>query len=458
MPRRRTSLLAVAGIALALAGAASSPAHASSGQYTIFEAPTEMASGDDALRLQTFDEIQSLGASHIRLLLYWNSVVVGNNAKSKPSGLVENDPNSPGYDWSRYDRVLAEAQARGIDVVLTVTGPVPRWATGKKRGHTYKPSRTRFERFVEAVGKRYGAQVSTWSIWNEPNHPDFLTPQFVKRKPYSPKLYRALYQAALQGLGATGNGGDTVLAGETAPRGTPNVVAPVTFLKTFFRGKKLKVSGYAHHPYTTRSGPFFKPPAKTDVTIGVLSRLTKALDRYSHHRRLPVYLTEFGIQSVPDPYVGVSQAKQAEYRSIAERIAYRNKRVKAFSQYLMRDDQPRKGSKAARYGGFESGLRFADGRKKRAYEGFRLPLVADRVKSKVTLWGLARPADAATSVTLQYKNAKGSWRKLRTLTTNGRGYFSVKTSYRKGRAYRVKWTAADGTAYTGPKTRTYRAP
>ena len=34
-----------------------------------------------------------------------------------------------------------------------------------------------------------------------------------------------------------------------------------------------------------------------------------------------LYLTEFGVQSEPDPYVGVSETQQAEYRSIAERIA-----------------------------------------------------------------------------------------------------------------------------------------
>src|SRR6185503_1460151 len=203
MPRRRTPLLALAATAVALGAAA--PAHASPNQYTIFEAPTEMASADDALRQQTFDEIQSLGARHIRVLLYWNSVVRSANARTKPASLKETDPSSAGYDFSRYDRVLAEAEARGLEVLVTITGPVPRWATGKHRGHTYKPSRTRFARFVEAVGKRYGSQIDTWSIWNEPNHPQFLTPQFVKGKAYSPKLYRALYQGALQGLEASGN-------------------------------------------------------------------------------------------------------------------------------------------------------------------------------------------------------------------------------------------------------------
>ena len=57
--------------------------------------------------------------------------------------------------------------------------------------------------------------------------------------------------------------------------------------------------------------------------------------------RPQIYLTEFGIQSKPDPIAGVGLRGQAEYLAISERIAYANPRVVAFSQYLMVDDQPR---------------------------------------------------------------------------------------------------------------------
>ena len=61
------------------------------------------------------------------------------------------------------------------------------------------------------------------------------------------------------------------------------------------------------HPYTPRFGPFFQPPNRDDVTIGVLSRLVSALDRAASAgalpRRLPVYVSEFGVQSYPGPAV-----------------------------------------------------------------------------------------------------------------------------------------------------------
>ncbi len=440
MQRRPIPLLAAGAAALTCA-AAPNAAHARSSQFPIFEAPREVLGYDDALRIQTLDEIKSLGVTHTRVLVQWNAVLRKPNARKKPSDLAEKDSNSAGYDFSKYDAIFTQAGERGIEIIPTITGSAPRWATKGKRGHNYRPDRNAFERFVEAVGSRYGEQVDTWTIWNEPNQPQFLNPQFRKHKPYSPLLYRALYQAALQGLGATGNGSDKVLAGETSPAGNSRIVAPITFARLFFKGRKLKVDGYAHHPYTKKAGPFYKPK-KADVTIGVLRRLTRALDRYSHHRRMKLYLTEFGIQSKPDRSYGVSLGRQAEYRSISEKIAYDNRRVAAFSQYLMRDDLPRRG--ADRYGGFESGLRTSKGKAKPALAGYRLPLVVKKGK----LWGLVRPEGGANSqVTVQYRDRRKRWKDLATVKTNRRGYWTKRTKRRKGRVYRVKWQT-----FTGPTT------
>ncbi len=101
---------------------------------------------------------------------------------------------------------------------------------------------------------------------------------------------------------------------------------------------RLNADGYAHHAYTQRSGPGYVAASSNDVNIGTLSRLTTALDRAGRtgaiRRSMPIYLTEFGIQSYPDPYAGVSLSKQAQFLSVSEWIAYRNPRVRSFSQYL----------------------------------------------------------------------------------------------------------------------------
>jgi hypothetical protein len=357
-----------------------------------------------------------------------------------------------------------------MNVLVTVSGPVPKWATRRERDKVTRPSPTQFRRFMIAAGRKFRTSVRYWSVWNEPNHPQFLKPQFTgrgsRRHAASPRIYRKLVRAARAGLDKSGNRRDRMLIGETAPRGTSRVVAPVPFVRGTFcltrswrkrrRCGRLDVDGWAHHPYTTRRGPWWIPPQRGDVTIATLSRLRRALDRVGRaraaRRGLGMYLTEFGIQSRPDPFVGVSETKQAEYRSIAERVAWRNPRVRAFSQYLLRDDLPRAGRAYLRYGGFESGLRHSHGKRKRSYRGFRLPLAARRRGRRgVYLWGLVRPARGRTRVTIEYRNRHSRrWRRLKTDATNRRGYWSTTTRRRAGRRYRVRWGG-----HLGAPTRVY---
>jgi hypothetical protein len=441
-------------------------AHAGKNEEVTFEAPRDLF--DPAKRASAFDEIGGLGAHSLRIVLYWYDVAPDHDSRVKPR-LDMTDPSV--YDWSKYQPVLDEAKQRGWTVQLTASGRVPRWATNGAVDTVTRPSPNEFRMFMTALARRFGDEVTRWSIWNEPNHPDFLAPQYDSRhRPTSPKIYRGLYAAALRGLAAAG---DTkpVLMGETAPTGTGKAVAPLTFLrgalclsstyKKVGHCSKLRVDGYAHHAYTTRGGPLFKPPGPNNVMIGVLSRLTGALDKAAKAgvvaRSLPIYLTEFGIQSTPDPFAGVSLQRQAEYRSYSERIAYYNPRVKAFSQYLLTDDKPLDGVPAAtRYSGFESGLRTSSGKAKPALEGFRLPLVAKKSKGKstVSLWGLVRPAGARTKVVVQQAADGRHFTTLKTVTTDGRAYWTSSASRGSSkRAWRVRWTDANGKTWTGPPTR-----
>jgi hypothetical protein len=455
-------------LALALAALALVPAagRANPRQVTTFEAPSELL--DDGTRDQTLDEIRGFGVTQIRQLVYWQSFAPKPNAKRKPSFDAANPDAYPAGTWGRLDRLFAAAAARGIKVQLTLTGPVPKWATSTKKDNLTRPSKAEFAKFVKAVGARYGAQTSMWSIWNEPNQPQFLMPQYRKRKPVSPGIYRGLYQAAAKALRSQpANRKDAILVGETSPRGNRNVVHPLAFLRgmlclngSYHRTKKcakLDTQGYAHHAYTTRTGPRFVPP-KDDVTIGVLSRLNSALEKAGRAKMIPrglkIYLTEFGIQTTPDEISGVSFAKQAAFRSIAEHIAYVNSRVASFSQYLMRDDKPRK--TGYRYGGFETGLRRSNGKKKPSYESFRLPLAVENYGRNDVLWGLVRPLRAKTRVTVQVKaSKKAKWKVLRNLTTTSAGVYATSARHHKGQTYRVKWTSPDGTKYTGPAIAAY---
>ncbi|HEY4278943.1 MAG TPA: cellulase family glycosylhydrolase [Conexibacter sp.] len=448
-----------------LAGTAS----ANSTQYTMVEAPNELlySGSPDA----TLDQIKSLGADGIRIQMPWSQIAPSPTATRAPS-FNATDPNAyPAGSWDRFDNAINGARARGLKVQVTLTGPAPAWATPKHDGLT-RPDPTAFGKFATAVGRRYGSKVAVWSVWNEPNLGKLLKPLYSGKTLESAAVYRNLYLKAYTGLRNAGVRAP-ILIGELAPQYNPNrsvgTIAPLNFMravlcldKSYRRVKgtscaKVPTQGFAIHPYSTQPGPFYIPLIDRDnVTIGVLSWLTTALDKAARAgaipAKLPVYITEFGVQSFPDRKVGVPLPVQSDYRSIAERIAYENPRVKSFSQYLLHDDAP-----TGSYSAFESGLfpHIGD-TPKPAFYGFRLPLVVVPVRgsrTRATLWGLVRPAKGAGSVSLQYSDTNGSsWKTLGSQRFSASGYWRRSVTTKPGRQWRVTWKASDGTAYQGSAT------
>jgi hypothetical protein len=455
-------LILISLVVLLLPAAAS----ASSKQVMTFEAPAELLL--DGAREQALDEIQGFGVGHVRALVYWRQFSANPKSRSKPR-FDTADPNAyPPGTWDALDHLVDSIQRRRMTIQLTLTGPVPTWATKKRRGSIKDPSAKWFGRWARAVARRYGNRVNMWSIWNEPNHPEFLGPQYKRGKPHTPRLYRGLYAAGESAIhGAPGGSKDKVLFGETAPIGNQNVVSPIAFLRGALclskdyeksRGcKKLRVDGYAHHAYSRKGNPTFVSEDPEEVSIGTLSRLTSALDKAARAGAIAgnrgIYLTEFGVQSYPDRIGGVSLTRQAELLAISERIAYANPRVKAFSQYLLFDDKPRSGPRTQRYSGFESGLRTSKGKKKPAYNGFMLPLAAKRYGSQDVLWGRVRPATGPTQVTIEHRVGNGKWKRLTALQTSG--VYGFRTAHRSKHRYRAVWTRPDGVTFRGPAIRAY---
>jgi hypothetical protein len=304
----------------------------------------------------------------------------------------------------------------------------------------------------------------------------------------------------------------TVLMGETSPVGvaSQHVPAPLAFLrgvlclnesyKPVGHCAELPADGYAQHPYDNARGPFADPP-KDDVTINTLGRLITALDRAASvgavRRGMPVYVTEFGVQTKPNPYVGVTLAQQAEFDAISEHIAWNNPRVMSFSQYLLRDDHPVRG----RVVGSQSGLETYRGKQKPDYGGFRLPLTVTRTPGGVAFWGLVRPAGnlsaagptgptgptgrtgssgatgstgatGATGTTgttgttatppssstalLQYSSNGGrTWHDLQRVRIGVGGAWAASGRFTSHRLWRAEWTSPAGETFVGAPIRAY---
>jgi hypothetical protein len=485
MPRfPRFRHLSTALLACALAGplVAAAPAVASQGQTAYFEAGSDLF--EAGKQAKVFTQMQTLGVHAMRVELSWSSVVPSATSATKPSF---DATNPAAYDWAAYAPVLAQAASLKWPILLTVTAPVPRWATSNKKApYITRPDDRDFQEFMTAVAKEFGSEVSVYSIWNEPNHPAFLLPQWNSNgTPASPRIYRGLYQAGYAGLQAAGLTHPKVLFGETAPTGYTTVnthregkgallhdVAPLAFLRealclnSHYRQAgscgKLQMSGYAHHAYTKAVNPHYVSPIRDNVTIGSLSRLSSALDKaaaaHAIPAHLPIYLTEFGVQSLPNKELGVSVATQAEYDAIAEHIAWSNPRVAAFSQYLLEDDPLGGKPGSSVHGGtvgFQTGLEYRGGKPKPLYSGWPLPLTVSKSGHGFSLWGLVRPTQGATKVTvLVRKHGAHGYSTLKTVTTDSRGYWSLHSSV-KGLSWRVRWRSPEGHAYEGPSIRAY---
>ncbi len=349
-------------------------------------------------------------------------------------------------------------------------------------------------------------RVAFWSLWNEPNEFHFLAPQwgFAGSTVIEPAgaIYRSLVDGGYTGLAAAGHAGDTILIGETAPKGktypgASNSIKPLRFLRAVYCvGANLRplggdvaralgcptsdqahqfpaqhpalfmASGWGHHPYSLVTPPWLRSPDRDDVGFADLGRLTTTLrtifGRYGVRRAgLPIYLTEFGYQSRPPDPFGFPPAVQAAYLNQSEYEAYRNRQVRSYHQFLLVDDQPltRYPRNSTLYWStFQTGIVSLNGAFKPAYYAFRLPIFLPvtrrRSAGKLRVWGDLRPAANRTrqTATLQFRaRSRGArWRKVASLTTtNPRNYVDARVRFARSGTVRLAWrNPAGGTLYS----------
>jgi hypothetical protein len=257
-------------------------------------------------------------------------------------------------------------------------------------------------------------RISLWSIYNEPNHPLFVSPQREHGVLTAPSLYRALYRAGWKSLADTGHRGDTILIGETMPIGTnqareTSATSPLAFTRELFclngTGRRhpgcskhfatLRASGWALHPYYRKTGPFSRPPGPDDFTPATLGRLQALLATAARKRRvsrrLPLWDTENGSQTRPPDPKGTTPERQARYINEAEYLAWRTPSMRSFSQYLMTDEQP--------VWAFQTGLLYQNGQPKPSLGAYRLPIYVKRAGKGVVVWGHV-PGGAGGDVTI----------------------------------------------------------
>ncbi len=357
-------------------------------------------------------------------------------------------------------------------------------------------------------------RVSFWEIWNEPNFGGDLAPQATKGStvPAAAARYRTLLDAGWSGLRSTGHGRDTIVIGNLdargqsgrpapgAPQGLPGnfgATKPMQFVRALycvgstykqlrggaaavigcptsaagsrrFRGAHpalFQATGFATHPYPVNLPPNRLSSNDPDYTeFAQLPQFARSLDRlqklYGSGTHFRIYNNEYGYITNPpnasltplNPHGQfVSPSTAAGYMNWAEYLSWRNPRIASTMQYLLVDPNPRQ---APEFGGFASGLIFYGGKRKPAYDAYRLPLflpttTARSGRQSLEVWGCLRPAryarlDTGTpqQVQIQYqRGSHGAFTTRRTVTINSsRGYFDLHMAFPAGGSVRLAWT------------------
>jgi len=505
--KRLRSLFAAALVLAAFPSAAL----ASPTQESMFQDDPLLVYGTPEGVESTLNLLSEFGVDRIRVSVFWQNLAPANDQVSKPAFEATDPAAYPPKHWEPYDRLIRSAQSKGILVNLNFTSPIPRWAAGQSPDaayqNTFQPNPKEFGDFVRAVSARYSGtymglpRVDYWSIWNEPNQAGWLTPQWApdprdasKQVEASPAIYRNLVREAWTALADTGHGTDTILVGETAPagqkrnKGISQSIDALRFIRQLyclddnlntFKGQEaevrgcpvagggqfvaenqglFKAKGFAHHPYEQLRQPDKVSSWPDWVTMANLKDLSAELRRiYQRYgqplqtrRGVPLYLTEYGYQTKPDPFT-ISFARQATWLNQAEYIAYKNKNVRAFSQFLLVDDAPVPGVSVKTeprlaWRTFQSGLVLQTGKRKPSYKAYVTPLfVKERIvrhSRGAGVFGMLRGAKSPrvrTQVQWRQQGRK-RWRTLRTVTVAApRHYLEVRVRVPRTGSLRLRW-------------------
>jgi hypothetical protein len=368
---------------------------------------------DEALTLygdppKAFATLKALKVQVVRVNLYWG----GNKwavANKKP--LDATDPGDHAYHWALYDRIARYATTYHMQLMFSIVG-TPRWANGGAKATVPPKSMTALRQFAVAAATRYDGffvppawqqqstlespteplpVVNLWTAWNEPNNPQFLTPQYkrshgkfviasaIAYAKICNSIYTGIHSVTLQPGGLTSTTGkylptdEKVACGVTDPRGNdaPKTkrpsVDPISFLTAAHAAGMKTFDVYAHNPYASsgKEAPKYVPKGTgaRRVQMGNLNTLLALIKKYYGPKHL--WITEYGYQTnPPDKTVfGVSWKNQALYLKQSVAIARKNPRIDIFIWYLIQDEP--------NLAGWQSGLETVTGKHKPAWNAFK---------------------------------------------------------------------------------------
>jgi hypothetical protein len=308
-----------------------------------------MLGGFDGVWDDDFRRAASIGATVARVNIWWPH--------------VEHSPGA--LDFTPFERVLASAEANGLQVIVTVWGSPP-WhcsVPGAEREDNCPPRPEAFRALMQTLVSRYHDRVLAWEIWNEPEQPNywFGAPDTAG--------YARLLRAAYQGAKA-GDSEALVLFAATGYIQFDYVEHVLWHL-----GGEAAFDAVAVHPYRRHYGPhepIENVGAERTTLKDELLLLTNLFENYGYGRP-DLYLTElgWGTNHEADRPALELVTLDDQARFVAETIHLINtdpglQHVKAVTFFIQRDSDSTEEEQWSYYG-----LSYRDGRPKPAAAAFR---------------------------------------------------------------------------------------
>jgi hypothetical protein len=527
---------------LGCAIAALSAAPAAAALETIVQDDAAMLYSDPAGAQAAAQRLQGLGVDRVRITANWSVLTRDASSKVRPHFDARDPAAYEQARWANLDNAVRAIRAAGLTVLIDIGFWAPHWATssppGPKARANVKPKD--YANFAVALVRRYSGKfavpsgtpapppppaedenpfktllmplfpslgntdpppvvvapqpdplprVSVFALWNEPNFPGLLLPQWKtdKRTPASPRVYRRMVLAAYPAIKKARSGTRVLVGNTSSVGGNPGTgaVAPLAFIRGFacvdsrLRPRttgecahfhRIPGDGWAHHPYTRNQPPRARGPKPDDVQIVDLPKLARTLSELVRRGRLAagyrrIYLTEFGFET---KRVGtrprVSQAAQGRWLTWSEYLADRVPAVKSFAQFLLRDQPPAdkvvSNSDARAHGEYSTGLLTADGTPKTAARTFRAGLFAALGSGgrRVMLYGRLRLGPGKKAITLQRRAGAGAWTTIDRFELDGQGAFQRTFANRGDAIYRLTFPGQAGVRKNGLAVRPVSRP
>jgi hypothetical protein len=271
-------------------------------------------------------EMTSLGVNWAREDLSWSDV----------------EPQPGVFDWSSFDRTVADARASGI-TILPIVGYAPAW--------TSPTDATAYAAFVKAAVERYGpstkANLRWWELWNEP----YFSYAWAQ-KTSEPEAYARDVVAGSEAARSVSPDVKILAAAdyEDAPETGGSSAWQTAWIDDMFTAEPSLgrwIDGVSIHPYGDDPAlPLAQPGGFRDASgVWAFQRIDTTRAKFlAHGVNVPFWITEVGWSTAE-----VSETAQArDYADLIPQIAARPW-VRALFPYCLREFEA-SGGKESQYG------------------------------------------------------------------------------------------------------------